>query len=550
MIIIIIRCCCVAVFLTLASFQTLVAQTSPSLDFNEFDIPFNRIGAPTTTMQATPDNQTVFFRVIESQNRAAIYRGPVSNSQSVDRVSVSANSSSINGTDFRFTVNRTGSHLLYTVQAGPQNQFQLYSYNIASRQNIRLSGVNSSTRPRFRVNESRNQVVFIEVDIDSGLRRLMVAPISGNAAARQLVATAAGQTLGTNFLDGDFFIGEDSQRVLYYLETDSDNQRDLYSVNLVGSPTPVKLNTLANIDSEEIQRLQFYNNDTQVVYRATNSNSDSNLFSVPVDGSLAPLQLSEQQISSSGVRSRSWFIDIQEQRVIYAVGTGDTARLLSSTIETLPIHTRLDSDTNRIINFGLLSQIPRTNQIAYLSESPPDSDLIDLYKIDRRGGTPQKINDDGTEVSNTYFANGSSFLYTRQQRSTAEDFQFQLIRYDALADQNDVLTPIRPYPTSFNLQSIVSPNGLSIYLRSNLADQNQFDLFQVPLSGSTETVKVNGSIPDGHFIDLNTIVLNDSLIVYRHSGPDGIATPYFINRDNITFFVIKAENGNVFTIAL
>ena len=546
------RCFGITLVLILTSLQSLSAQASPSLNFNEFNIPFSRIGAPTTTMQVTPDNQTVFFRVFETQNRAAIYRALVSNPAAVERVSVAANSNSINGTDFRFTINSSGSHLLYTVQASPQNQFQLYSYNIATRQNIRLSGVNSSTRPRFVINETENQVVFIEVE--SGIGRLVAAPINGSTPAQVLATTEVGQTLGTSFLEGDFFIAENSQRVLYYLESDSGDQRDLFSVNLdANDPTPVKLNSLPNNDADQIQRLQLFNNDSQVIYRVTNPNSNSNLFSVPVDASSAPLQVSEQQIDSLGVRARAWFVGNQEQRVIYTVGSSSNSRLLSSTLETTPIHTRLDNDTNRILNLGLLSQIPQTNQITYLSESPPDSDLIDLYRVDVSGGVPQKINDDGTEVLNTYFGNGSTFLYTRQQRDTAADFQFQLIRYDALTNQNEVLTPARPYPTSISPQSILSPNGEFIYLVSNLANENQSDLFQVPISGSGAVVMVNQAIPNDHFIDLNTIIINDSLIVYRHRGPDGIATPYFVNRepdDDITFFVIKARNGNTFVIGL
>ena len=538
--------------LSVSVMQVVSAQISPSLDFNEFDIPFQNIGEPTATMLVTPDNQSLFFRAIESQNQAAIYRTLISNPAAVERVSVVPNSNSINGTDFRFAINTSGSHLVYTVQAGSQNLFQLYSYNIATRQNVRLSGIDNAARPRFLINEDGDQVVFIERNLDSGIGSLQVAPINGNGPARELAITGAGQSLGTSFLDGDFFIAEGSQRVLYYLESNNGDQRDLYSVNLAGSPTPVKLNSLANIVDEEVDRLQLFNSDTQVVYRATDSNSDSNLFSVPVDASAEPIQISEQQTDILGVRAQSWFIDNLEQRVIYLVGNTSSARLMSSTISNTPSHTRLDTDVNQVINFGLLGQITQTNEPIYLSESPPDSGLIDLYKVGVSGGTPQKINDDGTEVSRAYFASGSTFLYTRQQRSTADDFQFQLVRYDASTDENQVLTQARPYPTSFSAQFIVSPNERFIYLGSNVLNQGQFDLFQVPLAGSSQLVRVNEEIPNDHLVDLNTIVINDSLIVYRHSGPDGIATPYFVNREfnNGTFFVLQAENGNTFVIEL
>jgi len=543
--------CIVAILLHL-SLKPIAAQTSPSLEFNEFDIPFNRIGPPTTTMQVTPDNQTLFFRVFESDRRAAIYRTSVSNPSAVQRVSVEANSDSINGTDFSFTINSSGSHLLYRVQAGAQNLFQLYSYNIATRQNIRLSGATTSARSRFLINEAQNEVVFIETELESGAGRLLVAPISGNAPARELSASQTGQTLGTSFLDGDFFIGQASQRVIYYVETDSTDERDLFSVNLTGTPTSLKLNSLANISGEQVHELQLYDNDTHVVYRATDTNSQGNLFSVPVDASSAPRQVSEQQSNSPGVRSNTWFVENQEQRVIYSVGLSSTARLLSSTFETPPSHTRLDSDSNPIARFGLLGQIPQTNQVSFLSESPPESNLTDLYTVDIDGGAATKINDDGSEATRVYFGSNSSFIYTRQQRATATDFQFQLVRYNALTEQNEVLSSVRPYPTTVSVQSILSPNGEFIYLGSNLENENQFDLFQVPLDGASEITRVNQPFPNDHLIDLITIIINDSLIVYRHRGPDGIATPYFVNREinNSSFFVLKAENGNVIVIDL
>ena len=538
--------------LSLTPLELILAQTSPSLNFSEFNIPFGDLGEPTATMLVTPDNQNLFFRVFESPSRAAIYRTLVSDPSEVERVSVASNANSLIGADFRFVMNSSGSHVLYTVQAGAQNQAQLYSYNITTRQNIRLSSIDNTTRPRFELNKAGDHVVFIEQDLNTNTGRLLTAPIDGSALARELATTDIGQTFGTSFLDGDLFIANDSQRVLYYVESGDGDLRDLYSVNLEGSPIPLKLNSIASIEGEEVERLQLFSNDTRVAYRATGTNTPSNLFSVPVDGSSEPRQVSEEQTTLFGVRAQNWFIDSQEQRIIYTVGSTSNAKLLSSSL-ALPLnHIRLDSDANPVSNFGLLKQILQTNDVAYVSENPPDSDLFDLYTIDSSGGTAQKINSDSTEISNTYFGNGSTFLYTRQQRNTADDRQFQLVKYDAMTGQSEVLSSTRPYPTLFSSQFILSPNENFIYLLSNLGAQNQFDMLQISLTGDNRVTKVNRNIANNSSIDLNTIVVNDSLIVYRVLSPDGDNTQYFANRDNgnSSFFVLKAVNGNTIVISL
>jgi len=62
---------------------------------------------------------------------------------------------------------------------------------------------------------------------------------------------------------------------------------------------------------------------------------------------------------------------------------------------------------------------------------------------------------------------------------------------------------------------------------------------------------VNNPIEDRQSIDINTIAIGEESLIYRVLGADGVVLPYFINGDEqVTFFVLKAANGNTFVIPL
>ena len=409
----------------------------------------------------------------------------------------------------------------------------------------------------FQISPDSTRVVFLsDQDVDD-VFELYSVPINGHTQPTKLNTPIIG---GFGVWSG-YQISADSKYVVYLADQNLGHVAELYSVPIDGSTPPIQINTPMS-GGFNSSSFQISNNGHTVVYRADPDNIDvDELYSVPIDGSAQPTKLNSTHIGSVNyfqisADSSQVVYDIKENLMQYIT------ELYSVPLDGSATPIKLNNTLGPGGTLGSYFKISvGSNRVVYLSEYDYMSDP-ELYSVPIDGSTaPIKLN--GTLVSGgevkefEISADGSRVTYRADQDT---DYVDEL--YSVPIDGSSAPIKLNGTLVSGGVVSIyqISADSSQVVYRADQNTDDVYELFSVPLNGSSAPIKLNGTLVSGGEVGQSPKISADSSrVVYRadqdtddvfelYSVPiDGSSPPFKLNETvtsggDVRSFQISLDN--------
>jgi len=248
----------------------------------------------------SPDGSTVVYRADqEADERFELFGVPVGGGTATRLNGVLTAGGNV---DAYFVVSPDSTRVVYVADQEIDEVFELYSVPAAGGSPLKLNDplpvggdvrLDPPSAPSVSVAGNPPQVFYIaDQDVDSA-DELFRVPLDGGIVQRVNDEPIAGGGVS------NYRISSDGTRVVYQADQEMDDEFELFSTSVTGG-MPVRLNELlvGTIDSYEIDP-----SNSRVIYIAdADSLGLKELYSVPIDASDSPLQLNPPLVTNGQVR--------------------------------------------------------------------------------------------------------------------------------------------------------------------------------------------------------------------------------------------------------
>jgi Tol biopolymer transport system component len=370
-----------------------------------------------------------------------------------------------------------GRRVVYEADENTRDLFELFSAPIrGGSPSVELSTPALGDVGRFAITPDSGHVVFTA---PSGAPRVHSVPSDGSGPLLLLDASREAW---------DFAISSDGSRVVYRTNHYDGSPGNLYSVPLDGSQAPVKLNDPGDAMFDFV----IVPSSDRVVYSMLLGGARK-LFSTPIDGSSPPLQL-----DGAG---------------------GDVCRGFQLTPDGLSVVYKADEDVNEVFELYL---VPVDGSLAAIRVSAPlvaggDVQPGDLYRLEQ---SLFRISPDGSRA--VYLADEDSNEVLELYSVPLDGSRASVKLNDPLAAGGDVQFGSNPeyLPPLMD----ITGDGRVVYVADRDTDE-VFELYSVPIDGSSPPVELNDSLGDAIYRDVFDFRLT----------PDGQHVLYRANEDFVWF---------------
>ncbi len=339
----------------------------------------------------SPDSSLVVFMASEEFGIYELYSAPIDGGSAI-KLNGALFESGISGPVFdgsvsEFLISDDSSKVVYRADQDTNSLYELYSVPIDGGTVTKLNNTFASDEDiyerGFSISPDSKRVVYM-LDRDSvDVRELYSVPINGGPVSKLNPPIVSGGTVY------DFLITPDSKYVVYWADQDTEDVIELYSVPIEGGAI-IKLNVPFSYD-QSIFRV-FISPDSRNVVYVADQDTDKvyELYSVPINGGIVTkLNI---PLSSDGEIRYDLSISPDSERVVYIAkkSINDSYELYSVSIEGGD-STRLN---NPLVSGGSIldfSISPDSKLVVYRADQDTDG-VLELYSIPIGGGTAVKLN--------------------------------------------------------------------------------------------------------------------------------------------------------------
>ncbi|MEZ4704896.1 MAG: hypothetical protein R3A11_06895 [Bdellovibrionota bacterium] len=353
----------------------------------------------------------------------------------------------------------------------------------------------------YRLNSDRSKVVFVaDIDTDD-VFELYVANVASGATTTKLS--------GTLVTDGDVskFIGisPNDAQVVFVADKDTDTVDELYSVAISGG-TPVKLNGTL-VSGGDVLGFEITPNSATVGYAADQTTDDVfELYSRPIDGSGSATLISTGITNGTGLPTDFLAkITSDSATVVFTYKVDETLepeedRLFAAPVDGSATPTPLDGNNNsltladNIFDFDISDD---DMNVVYVSDQDTNT-RQELYVVAITGGSNTKL---------------ATLTLNR--------------------DVEDV---------------IMSPNNTHALIRADITTDDIFELYYVPIDGSSAPTKVNPALVGSGTITDQFAFNSDGSKIYYIADQDTAGTNELYEVAASTLATSTKVNGTLVTM--
>ena len=368
---------------------------------------------------------------------------------------------------------------------------------------------------------------------------LFLAPLDGSVPARRLNGSGADARLWDGAIvssdERAFALTSDGSRVVYSATTTSGSRHNLFSASLATSNAPVQLTNLTVDGTSVYGNWELTSDGSRVVYMADQDvRFRSELYSVPVDGSAAPVKLNPPLVSGGSVGT--WvesatllpYVRLSPggTRAVYLADqvTDEKWDLFSVPVDGSAAAVKLSAGiASSDVQPGFQLD-PAGTHVYFLADAQSD-EVFELFVAPIDGG-PGRIKLSGTLVP----GGDVQALVTREG---LVHFGSGRVVYTADALTNDVVElfsvpvdgsapPVRlnaALPPGGNVLTgsvLVTADGSTVLYRADPTTNDVFELWRVPIDGSSAPVRVNLALPAGGDVEPDVrVIARGNRLFYR-----------------------------------
>jgi len=439
--------------------------------------------------------------------------------------------------------------VVYRGDQDTNNQNELYSVPIDGGTPVKLSTPPVAVGLNYAASPDGTRVAYLGA-LTPGVIELYAAPLDGSAPAQKLSPTpvAGGDVQAFRF-------SPDGQRVIYLADQEVNGRAELYSAVLDGSRLPVKISGAlvagGSVGSFEISAdgarvvyradqvrdeqfelfgvpldggavatlsalpdrrnrdvMSFALAGARAVYRADQDTQDVfEAYGVPLDGSLAPVRLNAPLAAGQGVLEIALAPDGSRAAFVASSGTGSSYELFSAPSDGSAAAVRLNAPLPAFGTvMGGFQFTPDSTRVVYEAEQDVYP-VTELYLAPADGSAPPSklsppLVSGGNVLIGFAFAGNQGVVFKADALTfgVVELFSAPLtggpaVRLNGpLVFGGDVDTGVFLLP---DVAYQVSANGQRVVYLADQEEDETFELFGVPVTGSRPARKLNESMPLG-----------------------------------------------------
>ncbi len=334
---------------------------------------------------------------------------------------------------------------------------------------------------------------------------------------------------GSNTILRDYTVSENGTYVVYIANQINNNDNELFVTLANGSGTPVRLNGTLTTNGNVIEFQVSKRNDYVVYIADQNANADLEIFSVKIDGSELALRLNDNFVTRGDVIENKFKISENGQYVVYLADAERDGidNLYSVPINGLSPPVKLNNDLSsgqKVIDFKISKT---SSHVVYISDQDTDGD-VEIYSV------PIDRSSASIKLNSTLDNNGDVGDFD----DSTEDFLISddgsWVIYFADQDTNNVLE-LYSAPTIGGSNSVklngnlpnggdvsefkISPDGSRVVYIAEQSTNNILELYSVPINHTGNSIKLNGElIADGEVCEFQ--ISNDGMTVVYVADQD------------------------------
>lgn len=404
----------------------------------------------------------------------------------------------------KFSPLTNSSRVIYV--ANPATQNELFSVDFLSIPTslVKLNGSNTSTPPGD-ISPDGNRVVFRA--INSGFIELFSTPITGGP-----IVKLNGPLVGSGDVSHSA-ISQDSTRVVYAADQDTNDVRELYSVPIGGGPV-VKLNSPL-IASGDVFNFAISRDSTRVVYWADQETENvDEIYSVLIGGGVVTKLNAGGDVSLFGISPDS-------SRVIYTANQ-DTNTMTE--IYSVPINggasIKLNSPFSTNGGVARFRFSPDSTRVVYLANQ--DTNTIEIYSAAIAANGSIKLNSPIVPGGNVVLSgfdispDSTKVVYQADQ----DTLNVQEVYSAAIAATGSTKLNAPLVGSVFNFQ--ISPDSTRVVYNAEQDTTNVAEIYSVPINGGVIT-------------KLNSPLVNEGSVSDFKISPDSARVAYLADQDTNNF---------------
>ena len=452
-------------------------------------------------------------------------------------------------TDFytQFIISPDGTRAVYVADQDTDDVLELYSVPLTGGAPTKLSGslVPGGDVKWFRTSPNGSRVVFMADKDTDGVVELYSVPTAGGAIVKLNGTLTPGGSFGPNHMN-DVAISPDSSRVIYVVDQDTDEFRELYSVP-IGGGTSIKLNGAIPV-GDDVKPDPIFSPDSATVVYVTEGSS-LEVYSVPAAGGTSTLLTTpvpngvQPQISADGSRVvyqrhpisalysvpigggpqtqlngtltpggmvQEFWLSADSSRVIYRADQ-DTDEIFE--LYSVPIGggavTRLN--TGKVLGWDL----SRSSRIIYTADQL-NNNVVELFSVPVDGGPPTRLSGPlvaGGDV--VEFLNMGDHVAFTADKDSDEVFELYSAPTDGAAPPTKLSAPFVAGGSIYFINDVSLDASIVTYIADQDTD-DVLELYSVPMAGGQVT-KLNAPLPVGGEVWLGLFSPDGSRMVYTAS---------------------------------
>lgn len=363
---------------------------------------------------ALATGRTVSSPEISPDSSRVVYRADQDNDEVTELYSVQLTGGTVTklndplptgGDVHNFEISPDGTRVVYMAGQDTYNIYELYSVPITGGASVKLSGniTTVATSILYEVSTDSNWVVFRSDQDTTYIFELFSVPIDGPAGSAEKISDA--MTTGGN-VQNDFEISPDSIRVVYIADQDTDDTYEIYSVPITGPATSgMKLNKeLVDGGVVHFPSIVISDDSSRVLYRADqDTDTVGELYSVPITGQAASGVKLNNPPTSGGEVGTGYRISDDSTYVIYK---GDLETYNSNELYSVPLAGPASSSVKlnkTFVSGGSLSKSgfqisPDNAYVVYVADQETDG-VNELYSVPITGPASSGVKISGSLVS-------------------------------------------------------------------------------------------------------------------------------------------------------
>ncbi|MEM1119869.1 MAG: DPP IV N-terminal domain-containing protein [Bacteroidota bacterium] len=400
--------------------------------------------------------------------------------------------------------NTTSEHLVYLMET--EGVTELFSIPLAGGNPIRLNPDFSLTEKDvsiFKISPDGSRVIYLADQLTNEVVELFSVPVGGGMAVK-LNDNFAGPD--ADVLPNNLQFTPDGNQVIFLADQNTDSVFELFSVPTLGG-TATQLSPDFTFAFEGVNSVEgnvkISSDGSTVVYNMRKSGEGfDQLFSVPITGGTSTL-LSEGKLIDTSIVALNFLITLDGNQVVFRQRRNGIIEIFSVPINGLEPPKKLCPDLAFNQDVEELFRIsPDGSRVIYIADQVTN-DVLELFSVPTDGSAPAiKLNPDFPDDERDVFLSSSGeFLQISPDGNRVvyladpiEDNQLNL--FSVPIDGSAVAVRLNPdLPTSFlsdvQQQSIrISPNSSRVIFTADAFTNQEFDLFSAPIDGSAAATKL------------------------------------------------------------